>query len=98
MTVNNDTLRICVKGHRYHKSSDCPACPDCESERKPVAEFMTRLAASARRALEKEGIKTIKKLSKYIRKELMNLHSFGKSSLPVLPRALKKTELSFKPG
>jgi hypothetical protein len=25
-------LKICSKGHRFYKSSDCPTCPVCEKE------------------------------------------------------------------
>jgi hypothetical protein len=34
------TLRICEKGHRYFKSSDCPTCPKCEALNKLNNEFL----------------------------------------------------------
>ncbi len=34
------TLRVCPKGHKYYKSSDCPTCPVCESHRKTIMYYM----------------------------------------------------------
>ena len=90
------TLRICSQGHRYYKSSDCPACPECESERKPVAEFMKGLSAPARRALENAGIKTLKQLAKYSEKEILALHGIGPGAIPKLKNALQKSVLGFR--
>ncbi len=90
------TLRICPRGHRYFKSSDCPTCPKCESGKQPASAFLDRLSAPARRALENAGITSLKKLARYSEKELLALHGFGKSSLPNLLDALKKAGLSFK--
>jgi predicted DNA-binding protein (MmcQ/YjbR family) len=90
------TLRICPLGHRYYKSSDCPTCPKCESEKQPASAFLQTLAAPARRALENAGISNLKKLARYTEDEVLALHGFGKSSLPKLRDALKKASLSFK--
>jgi len=59
------TLRVCKKGHRYYKSTDCPTCPICESERKPKDGFLLLLSAPARRALENKGITSLQQLSKF---------------------------------
>jgi len=88
-------LRICPKGHRYYKSSDCPSCPACEEERKPKDGFLSLLSAPARRALESKGIKTLKQLAKHSEAELMQIHGFGPASLPKLKQALKAEGLSF---
>ena len=90
------TLRSCEKGHQYFKSSDCPVCPICESERKPLQGFLPLLSAPARRALENNGILTLEELSKFSIKELLNLHGFGKSSIPKLLSSLEKENLAFK--
>ncbi len=87
--------RTCKKGHSYYKSSDCPVCPVCEKEKKPEEGFLSLLSAPARRALEKEKITTLKKLSKYPKKDLLNLHGVGPSAIPVLEKALKEANLSF---
>ena len=90
------TLRICDKGHKYYKSSDCPACPICETENKPIDGFLSLLSAPARRAIENEGIKNLSQLSKYSEKELLLLHGLGPSTLPKLRKALSEHGLAFK--
>lgn len=89
-------LRICSKGHKYYKSSDCPTCPVCEEKRKPENGFLSELSAPARRALENNKIKTLKQLSEFSEKELLKFHGMGPASLPKLLKALKKEGLSFK--
>jgi DNA-directed RNA polymerase alpha subunit len=90
------TLKICPKGHRYYKSSDCPTCPYCEAEKKPKKGFLSLLAAPARRALENNKIKTLLQLSKHTEKEILALHGMGKSAIPKLKKALEEKGLSFK--
>lgn len=89
-------LKICDKGHRFYKSSDCPTCPVCEAERKPKNGFLSKLSAPARRALEKEGIITLEKLSTYSKKEILRLHGIGPSSIPKLEKALNTKDLTLK--
>ena len=89
-------LRICSKGHRFHKSSDCPTCPTCEKEKKQKTGFLSVISAPARRALEREGINTLLKLSKYSEKEILELHGMGAASVPALKNALKENGLSFR--
>jgi hypothetical protein len=90
------TLRTCKNGHQYYKSSDCPVCPVCEKERSTGKGFLTEISAPARRALESKNITTLKHLSKYSEKELLELHGFGPGSLPKLRALLKKESLKFK--
>jgi DNA-directed RNA polymerase alpha subunit len=90
------TLRICSKGHKYHKTSDCPTCPVCEQERKPKEGFLSLLSAPARRALENNGITTLTQLSNFSEAELLKFHGLGPSTLPKLTDALHKEGLSFK--
>ncbi|QUW20471.1 RNA polymerase alpha subunit C-terminal domain-containing protein [Sporosarcina sp. Marseille-Q4063] len=89
-------LRTCDKGHTYYKSSDCPTCPTCERERKPESGFLSLLSAPARRALEHNGIQSLKQLSAYSEKEILQFHGMGPASLPKLRAALKEEGLSFK--
>ena len=96
MKTENLNLRTCSKGHKYHKSSDCPTCPICEKERKPKDGFLSFLAAPARRALENNGITKLESLTKYSEKEILKFHGFGKSSLPILQKLLMEKKLSFK--
>ena len=89
-------LKICKVGHKFFKSSDCPTCPICENERKPNDGFLSLLAAPARRALERENIKTLEDLSKWSEKEIINLHGLGKTTIPILRRELNDKGLDFK--
>jgi len=89
-------LRICDKGHKFYKSSDCPVCPVCEKKRKPSSDFLTKIVAPARRALEHEGIDSLLKLSKFTEKELLDFHGIGPGSIPKLRQALKEKGLSFR--
>ena len=92
--MSTNKLRICSKGHRFYKSSDCPVCPFCEGEKKPATGFLSIISAPARRALEGAGINTLTKLSKYSEKELLKLHGMGPSTIPKLKKALNQKRLS----
>ncbi len=94
--MQKKNLRTCSKGHQYYKSSDCPTCPICEAERKPQEDFLALLSAPARRALEGQGIKTLKQLSNYSEKEILALHGMGPGSIPKLRSALQEQGLNFK--
>jgi DNA-directed RNA polymerase alpha subunit len=60
--------------------------------------FLSTLGAPARRALENEGIKSLKKLSQYTEAGILKLHGMGKSTIPKLKDALKSEGLKFKDG
>ncbi|TXK72265.1 RNA polymerase alpha subunit C-terminal domain-containing protein [Paenibacillus sp. N3.4] len=96
MTISKKSLRTCIKGHKYFKSSDCPTCPICEQERKPDNGFLSVLSAPARRALENNGITTLEQLSNYSEAEILQFHGMGPGSLPKLRTALQTNGLSFK--
>jgi predicted RecB family nuclease len=89
-------LKFCREGHKFFKSSDCPTCPICEAERKPKDSFLSLLVAPARRALERENIKTLEDLSKWSEKEIISLHGIGKTTIPILKRELNNNGLDFK--
>lgn len=89
-------LKTCKNGHKFYKSSDCPSCPICEEERKPKDNFLSFLAAPARRALENNGITTLEQLSKCSEKEVLTFHGMGKSSIPKLKKLLSDKNLSFR--
>jgi predicted RecB family nuclease len=84
------------QGHRYYKTSECPACPVCEQQRKPGQGFLALLVAPARRALEQAGIRTLAQLLRKTEIEILELHGTGRSSIPRLKNALKARGLSFK--
>ncbi|WP_188455358.1 RNA polymerase alpha subunit C-terminal domain-containing protein [Virgibacillus oceani] len=96
MPDSEKTVRICDKGHKYYKSSDCPTCPICEQERKPENGFLSLLSAPARRALENNGITSLEELATYSEKEILQFHGMGPSSLPKLRTALTEDGLSFR--
>lgn len=89
-------LKTCKKGHHFFKSSDCPACPVCEKERKPGDNFLSSLGAPARRALERENINTLECLTRYSEEDILALHGIGKSTIPKLQELLSQKGLTFK--
>lgn len=97
MVTSNKTLRVCDKGHKYYKSSDCPSCPTCEQEQKPETGFLSRLSNPARSALEHEGITTLQKLSTFTEREILKIHGMGPRSMPILREELQAQGLSFQP-
>ena len=96
MPAPQKKLKICSKGHRYYKSTDCPTCPFCEAEKKPKDGFLSLLSAPARLALENNEIDTLEKLAGWSEKELLALHGMGPSTIPKLRTALAKAHLKFK--
>lgn len=89
-------LKTCKNGHQLFKSSDCPPCPICEEERKPKDSFLSNIGAPARRALERESIKTLTDLSKYSEKEILSMHGMGKTTIPKLQKILSENGLTFR--
>ena len=96
MSSQKGSLRTCLKGHSYYKSSDCSTCPACEELRKPKEGFLSLLSAPARRALENNTIKTLTHLSKLSEKEILAFHGMGPGSIPKLRKALEAEGLSFR--
>lgn len=97
MAAAKKNRKQCPAGHIFYKSSDCPVCPVCENNRKPVNEWMSVLSAPARRALEKNGLTSLKKIANCTEKEILSLHGIGPSALPKLNTALQEAGLTFKP-
>lgn len=88
--------KTCENGHTFFKTSDCPTCPICENDRKPVDGFLSKLGAPARRALERENITSLENLAKWSEKDLLQLHGLGPNSIPILENALNEMGLTFK--
>ena len=59
-------------------------------------DFLSMLAAPARRALEREGITTVRKLAQWTERDIRGLHGMGPSTIPKLRAALKQAGLKFK--
>jgi hypothetical protein len=66
--------------------------------RKPQTGFLSLLAAPARRALENNGVLTLEELSSHTENEILKLHGMGRTSLPILRKALGEQGLSFRTG
>jgi flavin-binding protein dodecin len=58
--------------------------------------FLSALAAPARRALEREGLTTARKLSQWTERDIRQLHGMGPSTIPKLRTALRQAGLKFK--
>ena len=54
------------------------------------------IAIPARKALEKEKINSLEKLSDYSEKEIMQLHGFGKNTMVKLKNYMKENRVCFK--
>jgi DNA-directed RNA polymerase alpha subunit len=89
------TIRICPDGHQYEKSSDYQVCSICEATKNPADGFYTGLGAPVRRALENAGINTVSHLSRKTKKEILQLHGMGPSSIPKLQEKLRAAGLDF---
>nr|WP_315035360.1 DNA-directed RNA polymerase subunit alpha C-terminal domain-containing protein [uncultured Chryseobacterium sp.] len=54
------------------------------------------IAIPARKALEKEKINSLEKLSDYSEKEILQLHGFGKNTVMKLKDYMKEHQMCFK--
>ncbi|MDQ0782195.1 ERCC4-type nuclease [Chryseobacterium sp. W4I1] len=54
------------------------------------------IAVPARRALEKEKIDSLEKLSGYSEEEIMRLHGFGRNAMERLKNHMEEHQVSFK--
>ncbi len=92
-------LKVCSRGHKFYKSSDCPVCPTCWSgyyRRRAQSDFPRTLAAPALRALLREKIVMLSQLTRYSEDQITALHGIGPGALEKLRRALRSKGLSFK--
>jgi DNA-directed RNA polymerase alpha subunit len=96
MSKLNKTLRVCKLGHKYYKSSDCPVCPICESGKNTTSRFLDEFSAPARRALESIDVHDLESLRSFTKKEIVNLHGMGPSSLKKIDQLLAETNLKYK--
>jgi hypothetical protein len=109
MKTSKKILKICSRGHKFYKSSDCPVCPKCWPayalselrQGKPgyykdqkQSDF-PKLGAPALRALLNAKIMNLKELSKFSEEEILELHGTGPGTMPKLKIALKKKGLKF---
>jgi hypothetical protein len=62
----------------------------------PDMEFLSKLSAPARRALEKEGLITLQMLAATTKSELLQLHGVGPNAIRVIEDAMENVGLTFK--
>ena len=99
MRSTKGILKICNRGHKFYKSSDCPICPKCWAgyyREKNYGNLPNSLSAPALRALLNANITNLSKLAKHTEAKVLELHGMGPASLPKLRAALKAKGLSFK--
>ncbi len=91
-------LKICSRGHKFYKSSDCPSCPECWSgyyRKKSQSDFPENLSAPALRALFNAEITQLKELSRFTEKEVLQFHGMGPTGVRQLKAALAQRNLAF---
>jgi hypothetical protein len=92
------TLKICSRGHKFYKSSDCPVCPICWSGfyRKGLrGDFPDKLGAPALRGLLNANIKNLNQLSQRTAEEVKEIHGVGPNAFAKLKAALRAKKLHF---
>lgn len=101
MKITKGKLKICSRGHKFYKSSDCPVCPICWSgyykkrAKKGKDDFPKNLAAPALRALLNAKITTLKQVAKFTEVEISELHGMGPKALGQLKEAVRARGVTF---
>ena len=88
-------LKMCERGLRFYKSSNCPSFPICAAQARPETGFLSLLGAPPRGALEHTRIYTLTELSRHSEREVLKLHGVGPKSLPMLRKTLHQAGMSF---
>lgn len=91
--------KTCSRGHRFQKSSDCPACPICWSgndRRRAQSDFPEKMSAPALRAFANAKIQNLSDLTKWTEKEILGLHGVGPSTIRILAPVLRKKGLALR--
>jgi hypothetical protein len=91
-------LKICSRGHKFYKSSDCPICPICWSgyyRTKNQSDFPKELSAPALRALLHAKITKLVQLAKFREKQIADLHGMGPKGVGMLKKAMCTKKISF---
>jgi hypothetical protein len=90
------TTKICILGHRFEKTSDCPSCPICNTQdiKSAYANGFPKIGAPAFNALRNKGI-TLSDIPNYSEQELLVIHGIGPKALSILSQYLKEKGLAF---
>jgi uncharacterized protein YdhG (YjbR/CyaY superfamily) len=62
----------------------------------PLTDIFAGLSAPARRALQNNGIKTLRDLSQHTEAEILSFHGIGKTAIPILEKAMKEKKIMFQ--
>jgi hypothetical protein len=91
------SIKKCLNGHTFEKTSSCPVCPICSAEEmsEKYGEVFPKIGAPALRALDGAGITQLSQLANYTEKELLDLHGFGPRALRLLKEKMDEVGLSF---
>jgi uncharacterized protein YdhG (YjbR/CyaY superfamily) len=89
-------LVLICKIVKFRVKENLETMPPKKQLAKSQEDFLSVLAAPARRALQNKKIKTLKQLANFSEAEILALHGMGKSALPKLRIALKNKGLTFK--
>ena len=90
-----DIQRTCANGHTFDKTSDCPACPTCETGRPGTTPFPP-IGAPATRALENAGVQGLEELTGWSEREVLALHGMGPKAVGILRGRLADEGLAFR--
>lgn len=98
MQKRKTKVKVCSRGHKFYKSSDCPVCPVCWKgyyRKRKQSNFPKKLSAPALRALNNAKIYNLKQLTAYTQQELLQLHGMGPKGVRELKKALRAVDLKF---
>ena len=92
--------KTCSRGHVFEKTSACPTCPVCWPGRKKeilaAGDLLEKLGAPALRALDRDGIRSLFRLSQRTEREIADLHGMGPKAIGMLKAAMRKLGLKFR--
>jgi DNA-directed RNA polymerase alpha subunit len=88
--------KVCNKGHKFTKSSDCLTCPICAREESEsiYSNGFPKIGSPALNALKHFGI-TPPDLPKYSEDELLRIHGIGPKAIDILRKNLAEKGLRF---
>lgn len=89
--------KVCDKGHKFTKSSDCLTCPICAKEESEsiYTNGYPKVGSPALNALKHNGI-TPSDLTKYSEEELLKIHGIGPKAIDILRIYLNEKGLKFR--
>lgn len=89
--------KVCDKGHKFTKSSNCLTCPICAKEESEsiYANGFPKVGSPALNALKHNGISP-SDLPEYSEEELLRIHGIGPKAIDIMRRYLNEKGQRFK--